>query len=100
MDVPELFVDIEPDTAPLGKTPPAPGGVEFTLIVSSKPLTLTLLPVPVETMLPRLMMLGVITPEPDPVLYVNVSPPLVTEVVVFCTQPETPLQLNVLPVVL
>ena len=47
-----------------------------------------------------MMMLGVTTPEPEPELYVNDRPPTVTDVVVSCTQPETPLQLSVEPVVL
>jgi hypothetical protein len=100
MVAPELFVEIDPETAPFGSVPPAPGGVELTLIVSRRPETLTPALVPVETMLPRLMMLGVTTPEPEPVLYVNVSPPIVTDVVVFWTHPATPLQLSVDPVVL
>lgn len=65
---PELFVEIVPDTAPFGKVPPAPGGVELTLIVSNKPDTLTLFPTPVATTFPRLTILGVTTPLPEPVL--------------------------------
>ena len=64
----ELFVETEPEYAPFGSVPPAPGGVEFTLMVSSRPAMLTFVPVPVDTMLPKFTMLGVATPEPEPVL--------------------------------
>lgn len=67
----------------MGKVPEAPGGVEFTLKVNCSPVKLTLLPVPVVTILPKLIMLGVFTPEPELVLYVIVRPPSVTDVVVF-----------------
>ncbi len=68
MVAPELLVEIVPEIAPLGSVPLAPGGVEFTLIVSRSPVTFTLVPVPVETMFPRLIILGVTTPLPEPVL--------------------------------
>ena len=79
---PELFVEIVPEIAPFGSVPAEPGGVEFTLIVRSKPATPTSVPVPVETIFPKLMILGVTTPVPEPVLYVKVRPPTVTAVVV------------------
>jgi hypothetical protein len=100
MVAPELFVEMLPEMAPFGSVPPDPGGVEFTLMVKSRPETLTLVPVPVVVIFPRLMMLGVTTPEPEPALYENVIPPIVTEVVLLVTQPATPLQLSVEPVVL
>jgi len=65
MTAPELLVEIVPDIAPAGREPLAPGGVEFTLIVNSKPVRLTLVPVPVDTMFPRLMILGVTTLLPE-----------------------------------
>lgn len=98
--VPEPLVESDPESAPFGRTPPAPGGVAFTLIVKSSPVIFTPAEVPVVTILPKFIILGVTTPLPEPELYVSVSPPIVTCVVVFCTQPATPLQLRVDPVVL
>lgn len=66
MMTPELLVEIVPAMAPFGKVLLEPGGVEFTLTVRSKPLTFTFVPVPVVTILPKLMILGVATLLPEP----------------------------------
>lgn len=68
MTVPELFVDIMPVTEPLGSEPLDPGGVELTLMVNWRPVRVTFVPLPEETMFPKLMKLGVSTLLPEPAL--------------------------------
>ena len=65
---PELLVDMLPEIAPAGSVPLAPGGVEFTLMVRSRPVRFTFVPVPVEKRFPKLTMLGVATFDPEPAL--------------------------------